>query len=74
MSCVHLDIGSIVIYFNDIAEQVVSDCEEEAFLRELARQSESIATQSNSEVEKTFAAEAATRLRDLAEWFRVNQP
>lgn len=73
MTCVNIDIGSIDIYFDSICEQVVSDCEEEALLCELARQSEAIAKQSEDATEKAFAADAGRRLRDLAKWFKDNQ-
>ncbi len=73
MSCVTIDIGDHDIHFDDIAEQVVSDCQEEEFLCELARQNDAIAAQCIDGSEKTFATEAAKRLRDLAQWFRENQ-
>jgi hypothetical protein len=74
VNCVCIDIGSHDIYFDVIAEQVVNDCEEEAFLCELAEQSLAIAKQSDDPAEKAFATEAARRLRELAEWFKENQP
>ncbi len=73
MSSVCIDIGSVDIPFRAIAEQVVSDCEEETFLCDLARASEGIG-QSDDPTEKRFALEAARRLRDLAQWFKENQP
>lgn len=73
-NCITLDLGSHDIYFDDIAEQVVSDCEEDAFLCELARQNEKIAQQSSDDAEKSFAIEAGKRLRELAKWFAENQP
>lgn len=74
MSSVTIDMGDVDIYFDTIAEQVVSDCEEWDLLCELARQSERIGDLSEDATEKAFAFEAAARLRDLAKWFKENQP
>lgn len=73
MSSVRVTVEDQDVDFDDIAEQVVADCQEEEFLRELARQNEALAAQCVDGAEKTFAVEAAKRLRDLAQWFKENQ-
>lgn len=72
MSAVTIDIGQVDIHFDDIAEQLVSSCEEGDFLSELARQNESFAAESEDGAEKAFSLEFAKRLRELAAWFQEN--
>ncbi len=74
MSSVSIDFGSHDIYFDDIAEQVVADCEEEGLLLALARENANSPGTSSDPTERKFALEAVTRLRDLAQWFKENQP
>jgi len=66
--------ASVDISFGEIAEEIANDCNEAAFLDELARENASVATQSDDKSEREFAFEAAKRLYALAEWFRENQP
>lgn len=74
MSCVSLDLGSHDIYFDVIAEQVVSDCEEAEFLCELARQNESGCVNSLGTVLALVRDASQRRARTPSQWFKENQP
>lgn len=69
-----VDIGHVDVYYEQVAEQLVSDCDEDEFLRELACHVRKVGSQSKDEVEKQFCAEATTRLFELADWFKKNTP
>lgn len=66
--------ANVDISFSDIAEELASNCDEAAFLDELARENASVAKCSGDEAEQAFGIEAAKRLKALAQWFRENQP
>ena len=74
MNCISLDMGSHDIHFRDIAEQVCADCAECDLLEDLARASMTVHRESENEVEKAFALEAAKRLTELSKWFAENAP
>lgn len=74
MSSVSLDMGSIDIYFNNLVPEIVSDCTEEDLLRDLADAEEEFGKNCVESKEKEFCSEAAKKLRELADWFKINHP
>lgn len=74
MTSIAIDLGTFDLYLDDVARGVAEQCDEEAMLIALATANEVIAKASGDEKEKAFAIEASKRLRELGEWFKVNQP
>ena len=74
MNCVNIDVGSVDLYFRDIAGLVASDSAEEDLLEALSKELNSVAQSSGDAAEKAFCCEAAGRCAALAQWFKDNQP
>lgn len=74
MRCINMDMGSVDLYFADIAENLVDNQAEADFLEELASQFAASLKTSTDDDEKKFAIEGAAALRAAAAWFRENSP
>jgi hypothetical protein len=74
VSAITIDVGQVDLYFSDIAEHVSHDSLEDELLHALAEQLEKDAEVTKREGERIYCAEAARRLRELADWMRESAP
>jgi hypothetical protein len=74
MNSISVDMGQVDIYFDQLAEGIVSNGAEGEILHALALELKSTAHRSRDEAEKAFCLKAAEQCANLQLWFRDNAP
>jgi hypothetical protein len=74
MNCICIDVGSVDLYFDDIAGTVVDNQSESDLLCAMAAKCEHAAAGCKDAQERDFVSGAAARYRELAKWLEENSP
>jgi hypothetical protein len=74
MTSINIDIGSVEVFFDDLAGDVVDNQAETDLLFAMAAHCEHAAAGCEDAQERDFFSGAAARYRELAKWLEENSP